>query len=380
MKTSIYFEYGRFATIAVLALFLANCQKVDVSTLPDQKSIVDGAGTPDGGGGSNPPGDDGSNPPDGGGNPPGGGGSNPPVVMNTSTILKPMPSKIDLLLVIDDSGSMRPDSLTLASKLEGFVQKLEAFSLDWQLCLTSTNINKYGGSSLVWSGTSSPVLKKGATNISQKVINTIDAMTFGENGSGDERGIAAMSLHLDQRNSNGCYRPGAALSTIVISDEDERSVGGIEALNPNQYRPLEPIDLPENYVSKVQSVLGSSMSQVALTSHSIITIPGDTACYEAQNAQGNPSYYGTYYKKLTQLTGGSMASICASDYSASLNVFATQIQRSLQRVRLDCVPKADYKITTSPVTNLSSSIDGQYLVIESLITQDILVNIQYTCQ
>lgn len=302
--------------------------------------------------------------------------------VRTATIsLKPQAqaSKLDLLLVIDDSGSMKPDSLALASKLEGFIRKLEANSLDWQMCLTSTDTLNIRGGSILWSGTSSNVLAKGTPNLNNIIVSTIDQMSFGN--SGDERGIAAMIMHLQQMSHNHCYRPGAALSVILISDEDERSVGGDITLNRSQYVALDNNDQPETYISLVQSQLKVGMSPVAHTVHSIIIKPQDQSCLAEQNNQGYPGFVGTYYHKLSSLTGGTVGSICSKDYSVDLSVAADQITKSLQRVKLECAPAPGYKVTTSPaLANIKTTVDGDYIIIESQLSQETLVNIQYTCQ
>jgi hypothetical protein len=291
---------------------------------------------------------------------------------------------VDLLLVIDDSESMKPDAVSLASKLEGFLRKLETYSMDWQLCMTTTNYNVDNGSSLAIAGNTRRenwILKKGDTNVSGKVIDTIESHPFGSNGSGDERGIASMRAHLMKAGSNHCYRPGAAVSVIVISDEDERSVGGNYDLNDKQYRPIEDVDKPEGYVTLVQQSLKVGASPVAHVVHSIIIQPSDQSCLAEQNVQGYPGYVGTYYHKLSGLTGGSVASICSSDYSNGLSVFAEQIQKSFQRIQLDCQPAAGFQLSTSPSNqNIQAHAEDTFLVIDSQIAQDLMVSVQYMCQ
>jgi hypothetical protein len=62
-------------------------------------------------------------------------------------------------------------------------------------------------------------------------------------------------------------------------------------------------------------------------------------------------------------------------------VFAEQIQKSLQRVKLKCAPAPGWKVTTSPVlANLKAYADGDFIIIENELTQETLVNIQYTCK
>lgn len=308
----------------------------------------------------------------------------PLVNQTTQAMLKAENKKVDIILVIDDSGSMENDSAHLASKLSGFVQNLDTSQLDWQMCLTTTAAAKFDGDSLPWSGVSSAtnwIVNKDTSNLSNVFTTTVSNITFGGSNTGDERGIKSLNRHLAKKSQNGCYRPGAALSSIVISDEDERSVGGDPALSSNsQYAPLETLDLPETYTAAVQSSLSIAGAPVALTSHSIIIKPGDSACH---TAQGN-GHYGKIYERLSTMTNGKVGSICAADFTSTLDQFAEQIVKSTHAVQLLCPPyNSAVQISVMPAlpvgTSLQYHLENSLLIVDSPITQDLNISVSYQC-
>ena len=146
-------------------------------------------------------------------------------------------NQLDMLLVIDDSWSMQDDSSRLAAKLNGFVNKLKNSGIDWQMCVTTTSAEDYlkrkgdYGRPIQWQGGNSGyILKKNSGDLNQIFIDTIDYLydytsrSVGgvlTGGSSAEEGIKAMNLSVQDNSRSNCYRDKAALSVILISDENE---------------------------------------------------------------------------------------------------------------------------------------------------------------
>lgn len=302
-------------------------------------------------------------------------------------------NKLDILLVIDDSNSMLADNQKLAAKLSNFVSSLQNNSnLDWQACVTVTNalpVNGGGlawGASLNWQANPSPgiVLKKGQANLSSVFTNTINYIGAGWAGTDDERGIKAAYHHVyngdyHYSNASGCYRDGAAIAFIIISDEDERSVGGdaTQQYYANELQPLEADDMPANFVSYVKSTFGNDKH---FTVNSIIVKPSDTACMQTQDAGGSKSHYGTKYNELSYLTGGGIGSICADDFSTNLNLFLDKIQSSLSSIPLECTPVGEVSVTVTPSAGaVTASIQGMNLVFNMAIPAGSNLEVKYQC-
>lgn len=294
-------------------------------------------------------------------------------------VLKADQSPLDIILVVDNSGSMEVDSLHLADRLEGFVQALEASAINWQMCLIQTSNL---GAVVRWSGSSTHILNSQVSNLGSIFRQTISQMSF--SGNGDERGVASLSKNLDARASNGCYRSQSVVTTIVISDEDERSMGGVwdiyegllkKSILDQQFRQLEHIDHPKNYIAKFKDVLPMNK----LISNSIVVPTADPGCH-AQQLKDSASFYGKQYELLSQLTGGSVGSICAADYAPVLSQFASVIKRSFKDVELECVPEGPIRVISSNNSALSWSLNHKTVSFESELAQDLPVEIDYQCR
>lgn len=305
-------------------------------------------------------------------------------------------NKLDIVLIVDDSNSMLADNQKLAANLSGFVTKLQNSNIDWQMCATPTRAlptasNQYvWGASFYWQKTSTPsselgiVLKKGTPNLSSIFTNTIEYINAGWIGSDDERAIKAAYRHVyngDLRYSgnSGCYRPDSAIAYIIISDEDERSVGGdaSQQFYSGELKELENEDKPNVFVAYVKEVFGNERR---FTVNSIIVKPNDTACKSSQDAGGAKSHYGVKYAELSNLTGGGIGSICDSDYSTNLNLFFDKISDSLSSVPLECAPyNNSVTVTITPNITVASRVEGTSLVFDTPVPAGHTVDLKYQC-
>lgn len=325
---------------------------------------------------------------------PEGGGSSQQTTrdVNYSAIVQPPDNKLDIMLVVDNSNSMLADNQKLAQKLSTFVNDLQSSSIDWQMCVTVTNTLQVSstavwGASVIWSPSNNNpawILKNGS-NLSTTFTQTITSIGAGWSGTDDERGIKAAWWHLYQGDPNypaeasGCHRMSAALAVIIISDEDERSVGGNESLQfySGEYKALETEDLPSSFISQVKSIFGNSKR---FTVNSIIVKPGDNDCLSTQDAEGSKSHFGHKYAELSGLTGGGIGSICDSDYTSNLNLFKDVIKNSIASVPLECTPVGNVSVTvTPPVGNLQTTLNGMSLSFNPQIPAGRNLDISYKC-
>lgn len=91
----------------------------------------------------------------------------------------------------------------------------------------------YWGASQNWInyvGTYKWVLNQGAADPYSIFTSTVNSIGAGWENTDDERAIKALYWNAEYADYNHCYRDDAAIAAIIISDEDERSVGG----DPNQ--------------------------------------------------------------------------------------------------------------------------------------------------
>jgi hypothetical protein len=299
---------------------------------------------------------------------------------------------------------MLSDNQKLASRLSSLITKLESSSsnIDWQMCATVTRYLNIGGNPNAWGASiywqpsardssQAPdtsigwILKKGQTNLSNVFTNTINYINAGWANSDDERGIKAAYSHAwngdpSWSGRNGCYRDNAAVAYIIISDEDERSVGGdaSQKYYANELKALETEDQPQAFVDKFKTIFGQDKR---FTVNSIIVKPGDSTCKASQDAQGAISHYGFKYQELSNLTGGGVGSICATDYSTNMDLFFGKITSSLSSVPLECVPYNNAAtVTLTPAdSSITWSVQGSSLVFNKGVQSGTTIDIKYKC-
>lgn len=296
-------------------------------------------------------------------------------------------NKVDILTVIDDSNSMLPDNTKLAQKLQGFVSSLNSSGIDWQMCATVTNAQlasgtMYWGLSRNWSsyiGSPQWVLNMGATDPYGIFTNTVNAIGAGWANTDDERGIKAAWWNVEYSQYNSCYRPDASLAVIVISDEDERSVGGDSSQQyyAGEFQYLDGDDQAYGYVNKIKQAFGINKR---VSVNSIIVKPSDTTCMAAQDAGGSKSHYGYKYNELSNLTGGYVGSICDNDFSSNLYYFKDRIVNSLASIPLECAPAGPITVNITPSMGpVTTQMQNNTLIFSPTIPAGRNVVVQYNC-
>ncbi|MCO5114315.1 MAG: hypothetical protein M9899_09070 [Bdellovibrionaceae bacterium] len=303
-----------------------------------------------------------------------------PTCSNTKYINTQVPNtsnQLDILIVVDDSGSMAADNQKLAQKLKGFTDDLEQRCniTDWQMCITTTDVDYYEGRAIMWQSHGHHILKAGTPNIHNIITNT---MTWiGHGWSSDEQGIKAINLAVQQNNRTKCFRDKAAMSVILISDEDERSVGGNQALSSTQYKPLGALNYPNSVPTTIKTYLGNDKK---FNVNSIIV--KDAQCKATQDAQGAgaKSFYGTKYQELSNLTGGGVGSICSSHYVDHLKMFANKIVHTVSSIPLQCRPVFTPSVTVTPGhTGQSFNVVDRELIFTPVIQGPANITGSYCC-
>jgi hypothetical protein len=130
--------------------------------------------------------------------------------------------KVDILFVVDDSGSMFDDQQILAANFESFIQAAAANGAsDFHIGITSTDLLSEGA--LAGRFTGSPAV---LTNSTPNLVGSFaERAVLGSDGAGLELGLDAMRLALSEplasSTNAGFHRAEAALSIIIVSDEDD---------------------------------------------------------------------------------------------------------------------------------------------------------------
>jgi hypothetical protein len=279
-------------------------------------------------------------------------------------------NQVDILLVVDDSSSMTADNTKLANRLNGFVSALSTANVNWQMCVTTTDVDYYEGRPLYWSGTSARVISKTTPNLSTVFQQTVH--DIGSGYSNDEQGVKASILSVLNNPVYPCYRTGAAIAVIIISDEDERSVGGISSLSSQQYKALGTQNYPATYINTVKAVFGAD-KRFAVNS----IVVKDNYCKNIEDAEGSLSFIGTRYIELADLTEGKNGSICDLDYSTNLNYFKDVITNTLAGFDLECSPYGAANVSLPQ--GYTYSISGNHISFSPVLQSGVTVTVTYQC-
>lgn len=241
-----------------------------------------------------------------------------PPDVRVDTYTQQAASKIDVLWVIDNSGSMAPRQENLARNFGSFITEFTRNSIDYRIAVTTTDIFKEAGRFV---GTPK-ILSPTTPNVAAAFANNVKV---GINGSPYEVGLEAARLSLDlqlQANQAAVMQCQAACPTtgqavcrancetntvfqflrrdaylylIFVSDEEDRSSQDVRFF----YRYFE-------------TVKGVGNDGTVTTAAIMGDVPSN-ACAATP---------GVRYKALSDLTGGEVGSICDTNFSTTLGKLA----------------------------------------------------------
>jgi hypothetical protein len=155
---------------------------------------------------------------------------------------------LDLLFVVDNSGSMQPIQSQMIGEAPLLHQTLQGLGIDWRAAFVTTDgtgeLRDLDGDRWLWAG--SPDGRARFT----------EAFDVGIDGSAEEAPREATWEALNDPNQADFHRPDAHLAVIVISDEDDHSdpitaianseftawLLGLEARSPASYSALVSLD------------------------------------------------------------------------------------------------------------------------------------------
>ncbi len=249
--------------------------------------------------------------------------------------------KIDVLVVMDNSGSMNYEMLKMSQRFNAFLQQLN--TTDWRVGIITTDVvnNTFN---------SRGRLIPFDTNAKKYFISSNDSITTANDlfsktiqmstgGSGLEQGINASYLaiknNFDPLSVNYQFiRPDAALSILYVSDADERSDGLNLALE----------NTSENLIQYIKQKFPTK----TFNAHSIVVKENDLTCLQSTLTAVDSSNkvisavnesFGLEYAKLSQLTGGLVGDVCQDDYTVQLSFMGQKTIDQIKEFKLSCNPQ-----------------------------------------
>jgi len=239
----------------------------------------------------------------------------------------------DIIFVIDNSGSMAQEQVDMGAKILSFMELIE--NLDWRVAITTTDprSSQSTGDGALLPFSDGSFYLESSMDLDDAKAMFAETIETGTRGSGYERGIRSLYRTIERNNAGEAqvqsfFRPDAALSVIVVSDEDETLADG----NGNAWADLAMSD-GDNLVNLVRSTWGQ---EKLFQFSSIITRPGDDQCLQPV---GTGYRYGTRYEEVSLANGGVVGDICAQDFGLELAELG-QVVSDLETVyELSCVPQ-----------------------------------------
>jgi len=170
----------------------------------------------------------------------------PSVNSNVTVLGDEVATKVDILWVVDSSGSMESSQKRLAENFSSFIDDFQKKKFDYRMAVVSTDawvdyqgtmhedheksrglsrfndgIRDEDGKNII-GRTGVFVMSPDTPNLDQVFANNI---RVGVVGNSDERGLQSLvgALENKENQADGFPRPGAKLAVIFLSDEDDFS-------------------------------------------------------------------------------------------------------------------------------------------------------------
>lgn len=229
-------------------------------------------------------------------------------------------TEVDVLWVVDTSGSMAKRQAEVAKQIPFFIEGLNATGLDYQIGVTTMDMSGSGSKGRLIAQAGTPlILTKSTSNLVNILAGRVMA---GESGSPVERGREAMLAALNLAKLNGAnagfLRQNSLLNVIFVTDEEDESDNAVDYIA--ELDAIKPV-LPLGDRSWVAHFMGVS--------------PSDPTCKTAEWGFSSP---GTRYISLASASGGASESICDADFRRALTNVRSRVLEMLTEFPLDRPP------------------------------------------
>jgi hypothetical protein len=140
--------------------------------------------------------------------------------------------KLDILWVIDNSGSMADDQTALGQNFDAFIGEFIQRDVDFKMAITTTD-PRSGRQGVMISGSDTKLTSsKAKSNPSQFMNDFKNLVKVGTSGSGNEQGLAGASVFKNNY-KNSFFREDAYFAIVIVSDEEDSSPNSVESYVAN---------------------------------------------------------------------------------------------------------------------------------------------------
>lgn len=264
-------------------------------------------------------------------------------------------NKLDILWMMDSSGSMSEEQQNLADNFSAFISDFVTKGYDYNIAVAATDAWRYEYNPGSYSNlvrfrdgntyTSGTTDNSGVYLISTLTANVIPTFTknikVGTTGSGDERAFDSIKQSLNSSVNAGYNfrRNDAFLAVIIISDEEDfsRSNATVDGCTGDplptacQEQNLRTVD---SYVSYLDGYTSSTPTDRKYSVNAIGVF--DQACLDANPSSGG--HMGLRYADIASKTNGVLGSICDTNFSQNLEDIQSRIAELSTQFRLSRTP------------------------------------------
>jgi hypothetical protein len=242
------------------------------------------------------------------------------VVPSRVDVFQQRDAKVDILWVVDVSGSMADERARLAANFVRFISALVASSVDYQIGVTATDLATYGGR-LVGDPR---ILTPGIANAETLFAANVN---FPASLAPEESLEAARQALIEPNRSGanaGFARREAALAVILLTDEDDESVGTVSF-----------------YKRAFLGIKGAGNRRLVTVSAIAGDVPGGCVAANEEGVYGAGARAAQRIKEVVDATGGVFGSICGDDFGPTIDRIGFSIAGLIRVFPLSEVPVID---------------------------------------
>jgi len=232
--------------------------------------------------------------------------------------------KVDVLWVIDTSGSMSQNQQNVAAQLPSMIAAFNSVGLDYQMAVTTMDMTPNGEMGRFLTTGGAAVLTEATPDMSSIISNRIYVGDYDWHPptTGLESVQAALSGTNTVSGPNaGFLRPNALLVLIFVTGGNDVSP---VSTNPNGY---------QGWLDQIRP--NSPFGQKTWVAQLVGILPTDSNCQTSTWQSDAPS---TAYIGLANYSGGTAASICGSNLSAALKSITNNVLGLVTAYPLNQIP------------------------------------------
>jgi hypothetical protein len=280
------------------------------------------------------------------------------------------PTKYDILIIVDNSGSMNTSQQYLSANFEALLGRILVLGYDFRIAVQTTAAWQEGfgittgGKKRFFKGGSHYVLDNNTPNLYSEFELNVKPGTL---GTGDERAFASIYDTMTYAQNSDFRRSDAFLYILIVSDEDDYSTNTstyaatcyyVYPNAPCNSETWNPANLPglfsvTSYKTQFDGLFGAG--KYSVNSVGIM----DQTCLSYMNQGSLGLRLATRTMQLAELTGGKKLSICESNWAPMLSDLTSEIVANNSKQILPLTPKPDQIAVKMDGTELpNSTVNG----------------------